>query len=92
MTVTATAPVTLTAECATCEACQMRRSVPMPANVLADENGVIDWWEAQDTADELDCHCDHDTCASLRPGHGDGDECDWCQHRYDADEDFYRDR
>lgn len=82
---------TLTTECNTCSACQTRREVPKPAET---REGCVAWsvyYDAQDAAAELDCHCDHATCASLADGH-DEDECEWCLHRHDPNEDVARER
>lgn len=90
-TKTTTMTTIMTTECNTCPACQTRREVSRPAETV---EGYIPWdtfYDAQDAAAELDCHCDHATCSSLADGH-DTDECEWCLHRHDPDEDTHRDR
>jgi hypothetical protein len=82
---------TLTTECNTCPACQTRREVPQPVELLGYGPETNAWWDAQDAATELDCHCDHTTCGSLSYDH-DEDECEWCQYRHDPDEDASRNR
>lgn len=82
---------TRTAECNTCPACQTRREAPRPADSVESYAAWMEFYEAQDDAAELDCHCDHATCSSLADDH-DADECEWCQHRHDPDEDVARER
>lgn len=81
----------VTTECNTCPACQTRREVARPASLDSTLLEWIEWSEVQEAAAELDCHCDHATCASLDPEH-DADECEWCLHRHDPDEDARHER
>lgn len=84
-------PRPMTAECNTCPACQTRREVARPSYDEGSIGEWIVWSESQEAAVELDCHCNHATCASLDPEH-DPDECDYCLHRNDPDEDVARER